>query len=148
MLGVSDEVAAAVATPVLLGAGSVGGWWLRGGRRKARIDAAAAITAASTAVVQLVESQLPALTARVDAAEARAGAAEARAVQAEQHVALLVRTVQVQQAAGAELRRWSQRAAEALRAAHIEIEDPPEMPDIVIPVSIHTTTTTTTRLEA
>lgn len=141
----NDETVIAVAGPALLGAGSGLGWLLRGGRRRARIDAAAAITAASAAVVQLVESQLPALTARVEAAEARAEEAEKRATQSDAHVALLVRTIQVQQDAITRADAWQRRAARALRDAHIEIDDPPDMPDLVVPVAVsHTTTTTTT----
>lgn len=141
----NEELAIGLGSPVVLGAGSVAGWLLRGGRRRARIDAAAAITAASAAVVQLVESQLPALTARVEAAEARAEEAEKRATQSDAHVALLVRTIQVQQDAITRADAWQRRAAQALRDANIKIDDPPEMPDLVVPVAVsHTTTATTT----
>lgn len=131
-----DSIAAVIAGAVATPAGGFVGWWVRGGRSRSRIDVAEVITAASASVVTLMQGELARLTARVEVAETRAA-------ESQQLVDLLASMVRQQSTAGQQLTDWATRAAQAIRAAGGQIEDPPEMPDVVVPVAVHHTTTTT-----
>lgn len=135
------------------GAGSLAAWVL-GGRKQAAAQAQKANAEASVSTAEATVKSADAATAAVGAASEavelvrsivrneveslteRVAAAEARATRAERHASLLTGALIAQRQASSELTAWADRATVICRAHGIDLDPPPEIPELLIPTEV------------
>lgn len=130
--------------PWLTGLGTTGAGsllaWVLGGRRQAaatagkdEADAASAAVGAATEAVKLVRSIV---REEVESLTERVAEAEARANRAERHASLLTGALIAQRQASSELTAWADKATVICRAHGIDLDPPPEIPELLIPTEV------------